>query len=138
MKSFCSPIATPCENFRSCETTPWHTSAISQPMPPFCSCESLCEITQAFRISILQPYPFISQLRNGLRKWPLIVKLATKMALCCENAHPLRKVQPSLGFQFKRFKFQIFILNPSFALRKTFLWCEIGAKSEHHFQRTPI
>ena len=37
--------------FRSCETTPWHTSAISQPPNP------------------------ISQLRNGLRKWHSAAKI---------------------------------------------------------------
>ena len=61
-KWFCSPRATPCENFHNYETLPWHTSAISQ------------------------PHTLISQLRNGLRKCPL----ATKMAFGCEMTFGLR------------------------------------------------
>ena len=142
-------------------------SAITQPMLPFCSYENLCEITQAFKISILQPkphfvaaktpakHPFgtrvpfhgceitkafknsISQPKTHfatakpLAKHPFgtkchfaAAKWAAKTALGCENEPPLRKC-PSFAksptvtwIQFKRFKFQIFILNRSFALRK--------------------
>ena len=58
--------------FRSCKTTPWHTSVISQPPP------------------------LISQLRNGLRRCPS----TTKSTPCCEIAYLLRKLKPSLGIHF--------------------------------------
>ncbi|RVW20717.1 hypothetical protein CK203_115923 [Vitis vinifera] len=61
----CEMISQPhtplCEKFCSCKTPPWHTSAISQ------------------------PFTLISQLQNGLRKWPS----AAKSTICCKIAHLL-------------------------------------------------
>ena len=119
-KSFRSLIATLYKNFRSCETPLWHTSAISQPLSPFRSCENALRNLQSLKNSnfaaitpfrsykttpwhtsaISQPYPLILQLRNrlqnSLRKHPS----TTKLTICCENASLLRKLQPSLGLHF--------------------------------------
>ena len=62
--------------FRSCETTPWHMSAISQ------------------------PYPLILQLQNGLQNGLRKHPSDAKLTLYCENASPLQKLQPSLGLHF--------------------------------------
>ena len=51
------PHALLCENFRSCEPTPWNMSAISQPPTSFCSCEMGCEIPKALKLQFLQPKP---------------------------------------------------------------------------------
>ena len=85
-----------------CETPLWHTSAISQPLASFRSCEMLYEIPKALKIPISQPYPyfaagftaaeppigtrvpFSTPLISQLRKW------AAKMPLCYENAPLLR------------------------------------------------
>ena len=99
-----------CENFRSCETPLWHTSAISQTPPHFgaakCSTKSStpktpifattpsfrrwfrsCKTTPWHTSAISQPSPLISQLQNGLRKCPS----AAKSTPCCEIDHLLRK-----------------------------------------------
>ena len=135
-KWFRSPIVILCENFHSCETTPWHTSAISQPLPSFRSYEMLCEIPKALRIPFSQPWPHFAvgfaaakpplgtrvsfrscemgcENAPPLRNWPP----AAKTPLCCENSnHPLTSI-------FKRYKFQISFLNRSFEL-------PFGAKEE--------
>ena len=103
-KPFRSLRATPCENFHNCETHIWHTSAISQPMPPFCSCEILCESPRPLKAHFRSPSS-ISQLRKHLRNPPLAhechftaapphfaaPKWAVKMGLRYEMAPPLRK-----------------------------------------------
>ena len=103
VKPFRSPIATPCENFRNCETHLWHTSSISQLRKPlrnhqgpqklifaaqasFRSCENPCETPLAHECHFAAP--LFSQLRNGLRKWPL----AAKRGLRCEITPHLRKI----------------------------------------------
>ena len=95
-KPFRSLITPPCENFHSCETPPWHTSAISQPMPPFRSCEILCEITKPFKNSISQPKPHFVVGKTPT-KHPLAhechftaVKWVAKTALGWENGTSLR------------------------------------------------
>ena len=55
-KSFHSHKTPPYKNFCSCETTPRHTCAISQPKSPFRSCKMSCETLQS-KISQPQAFP---------------------------------------------------------------------------------
>ena len=135
-KLFRSPIAIPCENFRSYETHLWHTSAILQPMPPFRS-----------------PSP-ISQLRKPLRNPPLAHEChfvappphfaAAKMAIGWENGTSLQNALSSTKNSNRHlasnlnFLNSIFHFKPVICLAKTSIWCEIEAKPEHHFQKTSI
>ena len=114
-KIFRSPSPIPCENFCRCETDPWHTSAISQPKPPFCSYKTAVKSSKAsFRSlstlyetppwhtsAISQPHTPISQLRNGLQNGLRKCVLARKLALGYEISPLMQKAQPSLKFQFK-------------------------------------
>ena len=53
------PPSTLCENFLSCEETPWHTSAISQPHTLISQLRNGCEILHAlksFSAHIMKPY----------------------------------------------------------------------------------
>nr|CAN83387.1 hypothetical protein VITISV_015383 [Vitis vinifera] len=60
-----SPIATPCENFRSCENSLGTQVPFRSPPTPFRSCEMACE----------NPYEIPPWLRNRLRKCPLVAKM---------------------------------------------------------------
>ena len=61
----CSPIATLCENFRSCENSLGTQVPFRSPPTPFRSCEMACE----------NPYEIPPWLRNSLRKCPLVAKM---------------------------------------------------------------
>ena len=121
-KSFCSPIAPLYENFRSCETHLWHTSVISQPKPPFRSCETPCETIKALKTSISQPKPHFATTKPPMKptfgtqvpfRNPTLSFRNCEMGceMSCENGPWLRKwvfaakcllfcekSQPSLGF----------------------------------------
>ena len=49
------PSCTRCENFRSCESPPWHTSAISQPGTTVSQLQIGCDFFHAWRPAFSQP-----------------------------------------------------------------------------------
>ena len=49
------PLCTCCENFRSCENPPWHTSAISQPGTTVLQLRIGCDFFHAWRATVSQP-----------------------------------------------------------------------------------
>ena len=94
------PHALLCENFRSCEPTPWNMSAISQPPTSFCSCEMGCEIPKALKLQFLQPKPhFVGGFATAKPPFGTRVPFRSPHSLfrscemgCkmgCENAPPL-------------------------------------------------
>ena len=59
-KPFRSPNVPLCENFRSCETTSWHTSAISQHSTPISQLRNGCEIPKVWNLQFSQPKPYFA------------------------------------------------------------------------------
>ena len=98
-KTFRSPIANPCENFRSCEIPHWHTSAISQPSNPISQLRNGLQnglrnpplaAKWLWKCPWLRNWPLAAKiplwLRNGLRNPPL----AVKSPFCCKMASKLQ------------------------------------------------
>ena len=96
------PYAPLCENFRSCEPPPWHTSAISQPPTSFRS----CEIPKALKLQFSQPKPhFVGCFAAAKPPFGTRVPFRSPYSSFrgCENAHWLRKwplaAKSPLGFE---------------------------------------
>ena len=132
-KIISQPHSTLCENFRSCETTPWHTSAISQPSTLISQLQNGCEIPKAWKLQFSQPkphfagcfiaakHPFGTRLPfrstpppiSQLRKCPF----AAKLALRYEIGPPLRKLKRPLASIFFNGINSKFLINRSFELQ---------------------
>ena len=142
----CETISQPpnalCEKFCSCEETPWHTSAISQPSTPVSQLRNGCEISTPWNPPF-RSRDAISKGVSQLRNHPLAHechfvasyahfsagKWAAKMLLnlpflrksphaCCEKSRLLWKGTVTLGVPFKRYKFHFSYSKRSFELQK--------------------
>ena len=109
-----------CRWFHSCETTPWHTSTISQPPNP------------------------IWKLRNGLRKClhPAKMLLGCEMALGCEMTSKLRiklQIISKLRNHLHVVKSQIQLAKSKFKLAKwTLPTCDIHLCNLKYLQPTQL
>ena len=96
------PHSSLCENFRSCETTSWHTSAISQLSTLISQLRNGCEILKALKTPFLQPKPHFAGC-FAAAKHPFGTRVPFRSTLpsfrscemgcemVCENAPWLRK-----------------------------------------------
>ena len=129
------PLCTLCKNFRSCESPPWHTSAISQSGISFRNCELAATfstpgdppfrsrgtiskgVSQLRNPSLAHERHFAkSYARSAAVKWaaksmPNFPSLRKRLAAAksapphCEKTPLLRKGTVTFGVLFKRYKF---------------------------------
>ena len=121
----CETISQPpsalCENFYSCEETPWHTSAISQPSTPV---SQLQNHPLAHECHFTAPYArfvAVKWVAKMMLKFPLLRKrpaAAKSTPPHFEKSRLLQKGTVTLGVPFKRYKFPFSYSNRSFELQK--------------------